>query len=40
MADRDKNLQKFSKILNVDNEISLNKMVKLIRFKDSITLER
>ena len=40
MADRDKNLQKFSKILNVYNEINLDKMAKLIGFRTSIDLEQ
>ncbi len=40
MADRDKNLQKFSKILNVYNEINLDKMAKLIGFRNSIDLEQ
>jgi len=36
MKDKDKNLQKFSRILNVYNEINLNKMAKLLDFKNSI----
>ena len=40
MADRDKNLKKFSKILNVYNEINLDKMAKLIGFRNSIDLEQ
>jgi hypothetical protein len=40
MAEKDKNLQKFSKILNVYNEINLDKMAKLIGFRNSIDLEQ
>ena len=40
MADTDKNLQKFRKILNVYNEINLDKMAKLIGFRNSIDLEQ
>ena len=40
MANTDKNLQKFSKILNVYNEINLDKMAKLIGFRNSIDLEQ
>lgn len=40
LAEKDKNLQKFSKILNVYNEINLDKMAKLIGFRTSIDLEQ
>lgn len=40
MAEKDKNLERFSRILNVYNEINLDKMAKLIGFKNSIILEQ
>ena len=40
LAENDKNLRRFSKILNVYNEINLDKMAKLIGFRNSIDLEQ
>jgi hypothetical protein len=40
LAETDKNLRRFSKILNVYNEINLDKMAKLIGFRNSIDLEQ
>ena len=40
MSESVKKLQKFSKILNVYNEINLDKMAKLIGFRNSIDLEQ
>jgi len=40
MANKDKKLERFSKILNVYNEINLDKMAKLIGFRNSIDLEQ
>ena len=40
LAETDKNLLRFSKILNVYNEIDLDKMAKLIGFRNSIDLEQ
>lgn len=40
MSSKEKNLERFRKILNVYNEIKLDKMAKLIGFKNSISLEQ
>ncbi len=40
LAESDKNLRRLSKILNVYNEINLDKMAKLIGFRNSIDLEQ
>ena len=40
MSSKEKNLERFRKILNVYNEIKLDKMAKLIGFKNSINLEQ
>lgn len=40
MSSKEKNLERFRRILNVYNEIKLDKMAKLIGFKSSINLEQ